>query len=124
MVTDILDPEPDIAIVGNSNQPGDCLRIARDEQAAIILAQDSASDRGTCLDLILSGPPLGVLAVSREGHSAAGVSLVRRPIRLDSASPSTLANAIRRLASDLNTQSSRSYAAEAPADADSSGGSS
>ncbi len=112
IISDLLGPERDIEIVGNSSQHDDCLRAAREEKATIIIAQDSAHDGANCLNLILAEPPLGVLAVSRDGQSAAGVSLVRRPITLDSGTPSILANAIRRLAAELGLVSPVEHVAE------------
>jgi DNA-binding NarL/FixJ family response regulator len=101
IISDLLSHEPDIAIVGHSSQQDECLNAARKEHAAIIVAQDAEDAGSTCLDLILAEAPLAVLALSADGHSAARVSLVRRPITLDSESPSVLANAIRRVAAEL-----------------------
>jgi hypothetical protein len=58
-----------------------------------------------CLDLILAEPPLGILALSTDGRSASRVSLARRPVTLDP-NPSVLAEAIRRVASDLGNAAS------------------
>lgn len=102
IIGDLLSIEPDIVIAGTSAHHRDCLKEARDGQAEILVAQDVPHDGSTCLDLILAGPPLGVLAVSPGGQSAAGVSLTRQPITLDKGSPSILADAIRRMAADLS----------------------
>jgi chemotaxis response regulator CheB len=102
---DLLGGEPDIVVVGSSAPGGDCLRDARCTNADVILAQDSVRAGGSCLDLVLADQPLGVLAVSIDGHSASGVSLRRRPIVLDSDSPSILAGAIRRMARELDPPS-------------------
>jgi hypothetical protein len=101
IIRDLLEGESDILIVGRSAQPDDCLREARAGHAAVIVAQESAHDGGNCLDLILADPPLGILEVSRDGRSAAGMSLVREPILLDAGKPSGLVGAIRRLAAQL-----------------------
>jgi DNA-binding NarL/FixJ family response regulator len=105
IIGDLLGREPDITIVGHSMQQDDCLRAARKEQAAIIVAQDAVKNGSSCLDLILAESPLAVLAVSTDGHRASGVSLVRRPINLDTESPSVLADAIRRVAAELGLTS-------------------
>jgi DNA-binding NarL/FixJ family response regulator len=102
IIFDLLSSEADLTIVGNSAAPDECLRAAREERAAVIIVQDTANKRSTCLDLVLADPPVGVLAVSTDGQSAAEVSLVRRPITLDSGSPSILADAIRRMAAELS----------------------
>lgn len=101
IIHDLLADESDILIVGRSAQPDDCLREARAGHAAVIVAQESAHDGRSCLDLILAEPPLGILEVSRDGRSAAGMSLVREPIQLDAGKPSGLVGSIRRLAAQL-----------------------
>lgn len=105
IVSDLLEREPDILIAGKSARDGDCLREARDERAEIVIAQDLQHGGSTCLDLILAEPPLGVLAVSPDGHSAAGVSLARQPITLETGSPSILADSIRHMAEKLKEAS-------------------
>jgi DNA-binding NarL/FixJ family response regulator len=102
IISDLLSCEADISIVGRSNAGDECLRAAREARAAVIIVQDPGDEQSTCLDLVLAEPPLGVLAVSIDGQSAAGVSLVRRPINLDSGGPSILADAIRRMAAELS----------------------
>jgi hypothetical protein len=103
IIHDLLRQEPDIVIAGTSARPGECLRTARDERADIVVTQDATNNGSACLDLVLAKPPLGVLAVSTDGKSAAGVSLARHPINLESGSPSMLADAIRRMAAELST---------------------
>lgn len=110
IIGDLLGREPDIVIAGISTQGGDCLRAARGEQAEIIVAQDRFHDGSTCLDLVLAKQPLGVLAVSTDGQSAAGVSLARQPINLGTGNPSVLADAIRRMAAALSEASDASGA--------------
>jgi hypothetical protein len=107
IVGDLLGREPDIVIAGSSARDGDCLREARDEQAEIVIAQDVQHGGSTCLDLILAEPPLGVLAVAPDGHSAAGVTLARQPITLETGSPSILADAIRTMAAELGLRSAQ-----------------
>lgn len=115
IVSDMLEPEPDIQVVGRSTDQEDCLGAARSERAAIIVTQDKEQRGSTCLDLILADPPLGVVAVSSDGHRAAGVSLVRRPIAFDSESPAVLADAIRRIAAELGAAANdRSPAPQRP----------
>ncbi len=105
IIGDLLSREPDIVIAGTSAHHRDCLREARDGHAEIVVAQDVPNEGSTCLDLILAEPPLGVLAVSPNGHSAAGVSLARQPISFNKGTPSILADAIRRMAAELSAPS-------------------
>jgi chemotaxis response regulator CheB len=112
IISDLLSHEADIAIVGRSTARDECLRAARKERAAVIIVQNPEDEQSTCLDLVLAEPPLGVLAVSIDGQSAAGVSLVRRPINLDSGGPSMLADAIRRMAAELSAATFEQTAGE------------
>jgi DNA-binding NarL/FixJ family response regulator len=108
IIRDLLEDEPGIQVVGRSGRPDDCLREARAARAAVIVSQESAHDGSNCLDLILAEPPLAILEVSRDGRSAAGMSLVREPILLDAGRPSGLAGAIRRLAAQLGAAAAMS----------------
>ena len=112
IISDLLSDEADIAIVGKSTAQDECLRAAREVRATIVIVQDTENEQSTCLDLVLAEPPLGVLAVSMDGQSAAGVNLVRRPITLDSGSPSILADAIRRIAAELSAAAFEQTAGE------------
>jgi DNA-binding NarL/FixJ family response regulator len=106
MITDLLSGEQDIEIVTKSDPNEDCIGAARRNHAAIIIAQEPVGPSSTSLDLILADPPLGVLAVSADGHSAAGVNLIRRPVRIDSAGAPVLAAAIRHLAAEQDARPS------------------
>jgi hypothetical protein len=105
IIGDLLVRETDIVITGKSVRHEDCLREARNEHAEIVITQDLQQGGSTCLDLILAEPPLGVLAVAPDGHSAAGVSFARESITLDRGSPAILADAIRRMAAELSARS-------------------
>lgn len=98
IMSDLLEQEPDIMIVGTSSQRNECLHAAYEARAEIIIVQDVVHEGGACLDLILAGPSLGLFAISDDGMSATGVSLARQPIMLDAESPSNLADAIRDMA--------------------------
>jgi chemotaxis response regulator CheB len=103
IMSDLLRQEPDMVIAGESTQYEDPLPNAREQQADVLVTQDGAQQGdGSCLDLVLAEPPLGIFAVSADGHSAAGVTLVRRPIPVESGGRSMLAEAIRRMAAELD----------------------
>ena len=104
IIGDLLGREADIVIAGNSTRSEHCLRAARRQNAVIIVAQDDPNAGSDCLDLILAEPPLGVLAVSADGQSAAGVSLARAPITLNTGSRSIFADTIRRMAAQLGVE--------------------
>lgn len=101
ITADLLGLEPDIVIAGTSTDREDCLRAARRDKAEIILAQDHDDHSGSCLDLMLAEPALGLLAVSVDGESATRVTLSRQSLALDPASRTNLTDAIRSLAGEL-----------------------
>jgi DNA-binding NarL/FixJ family response regulator len=104
IMSDLLSQEPDMVIAGGSGRPEDSLPNAREQHADVLVTQDGAQDGdGGCLGLVLAGPPLGIFAVSADGHSAAGVTLVRHRIPVESQGRSMLAAAIRRMAAELGT---------------------
>ena len=96
IIDDLLSREADIVVVGRSSEREDALAQARDEQAHVVITEDS-SQSGTCLHAILSGPPLSIFALAPDGLGAAAINLSRRQIRLDGEAE-TLASAIRQLA--------------------------
>ena len=98
---DLLENEEDMQIVGQSTQSEFCLSDARSCGAAIVLSRRPSRTEGDCLDLILADPPLGLLELSADGHSAESFALVREPVLFDTANPAGLPGAIRRLASRL-----------------------
>lgn len=108
---DLLSQEPDMIIAGESGRHEDPLPNAREQRADVLITQDGARHGdGSCLDLVLAEPPLGIFAVSADGHSAAGVTLVRRRIAVESAGRSTLAEAIRHMAAELGAAPDESKA--------------
>jgi hypothetical protein len=103
IMSDLLEQEEDMVIAGDSPGREESLPNARQQHADVLVTQDSANQAvGSCLDLVLAAPPLGIFAVSEDGHSASGVTLVRRPIPLESDGRSTFAEAIRRMAVEMN----------------------
>ncbi len=104
IMSDLLSQEPDMVIAGESGRHEDSLPNAREQHADILVTQDNLRQSDTsCLALVLADPPLGIFAVSADGHSAAGVTLVRRRISVESQGRSMLAAAIRRMAAELDT---------------------
>jgi len=103
IMSDLLSQEPDIVIAGESARHEESLPKAREEGADVLITQDRAQTDGSCLDLILAEPPIGIFAVSADGRSATGVTLLRRGISVESEGRSTIADAIRRMAADLGT---------------------
>jgi chemotaxis response regulator CheB len=98
IITDLLQQEPDLVIVGCSGQGQDPLRSAHDDQANVLITQDCTKAPGTCLDTILSAAPLGIFALSADGQNASTVRLVRQPVALNSLKRTEFADAIRRTA--------------------------
>jgi len=94
---DLLRQHPDMVVVGESAPSEDSLKTARDERADLLITEDGAGGSGTCLDAILKGPRLGIVALSADGRRASAVNLVRQPI-LDDEEQQSLADAIRRIA--------------------------
>jgi len=99
IVDDLLASEPDIVVVGRSSGGEDPLRNARDNHADMLITQDGRGG-DTCLETILSGPPLSIFAIARDGTRGSAISLARQPVELGANGSATLADAIRRLAVD------------------------
>ncbi len=95
IIDDLLSRESDILVVGRSGERDDALLQAREEQADIVITEDS-NQGSTCLNAILSGPPLSIFALAPDGLGAAAINLTRRQVRLD-VDRETLADAIRQL---------------------------
>ena len=95
IVDDLLSRESDIVVVGRSSDREDALLRAREEQADVVITEDS-NQGSTCLNAILSGPPLSIFALAPDGLGAAAIDLTRRQVRLDG-DKETLAEAIRQL---------------------------
>ena len=105
IVADLLSQEPDIVVVSRSNDGKDAIQCARDARADVLITQDRANGVTTCLDAILWHEPLGIVALSTDGQSAAAVSLVRQPISLNGGERSALAAEIRMMAVGLRNGS-------------------
>lgn len=99
IVDDLLAAEADILVVGRSSGTGDPLRQARDNEADMLVTQDGQGG-DTCVDAILAGRPLRILAIDRDGRNGSTISLARRPVSLDNAGKAGLADAIRQAAVD------------------------
>jgi hypothetical protein len=95
IIDDLLSSERDIVVVGRSSAREDALLRAREDQADIVITEDSNLG-STCLNAILSDPPLRIFALASDGLAAAAIDLTRRKVRLDD-DKTTLANAIRQL---------------------------
>lgn len=98
IVDDLLARESDLLVTGSSRTGEDPLVRAREERADMLITQDGGESGATCLEAILSGPPLSVLAIALDGREAAAVSLVRQPIDIEGDTNSAFADAIRRVA--------------------------
>jgi DNA-binding NarL/FixJ family response regulator len=95
IVDDLLSRESDIVVVGRSVDREDALLRAREERADVVITEDS-NQGSTCLNAILSGPPLSIFALAPDGLGAVAIDLTRRKVRLDG-DKETLADAIRQL---------------------------
>lgn len=98
IVDDLLARESDLLVTGSSRVGEDPLIRAREERADMLITQDGGGGGATCLEAILSGPPLSVLAIAPDGREAAAVSLVRQPIDIEGETDAAFADAIRRVA--------------------------
>gem|GEM_PF-3080703 len=94
IVDDLLDTETDMVVVGRSSDAEDSLRLARENEADMLITLDGEGG-GTCLEAILAGPALSIFAIGRDGRQGSAISLVRRPIELDTGEHASLAEAIR-----------------------------
>ena len=97
IVSDLLRQEPDMVLVARPESGQDAMRKAREHSADILITQEGASERGSCLETILLSDGLGICALSADGRSASAVNLARRPIAFDD-DRFALADVLRRIA--------------------------
>jgi chemotaxis response regulator CheB len=83
IIEDLLAAEADMLVVGRTSNGDDSLRRACDDQADMLITQDGENG-DTCLDSILRGPALTILAINRDGRDGSAISLARRAVELDS----------------------------------------
>lgn len=95
MINDLLATEYDMAIVGNSFAGDDALVAASTQGADMLIAQEPTSLGDTCLSAVITENPAAILAISANGNSGTSVSLIRRPISLEGADASGLADTVR-----------------------------
>ena len=95
MINYLLEAEPDMAVVGNSYAGEDSLLAASTEMADMLISQEETSLGDTCLSAIITNNPSAILAISTNGSGGTSVNLVRRPISLDKAAGSALADTVR-----------------------------
>src|SRR5690349_16662595 len=82
IIDELLAHEPDLVIVGSSNDPHLALRDAREVGADVLITQSAELGQETCLEAVTAGPPFSILAIDTSGHEAAVTKVVRRPIGL------------------------------------------
>jgi hypothetical protein len=97
MISDLLQAEPDMAIVGNSAADDNSLLDASSGKADMLILQEQTSLGDTCLSAIVTDNPAAILAISCSGDSGTSVNLVRRPISLDTAGGSALPDTVREI---------------------------
>ena len=98
IVGDLLRCEPDLIIVGSSDEREDPIHKARASHADVLITRNGLGDTAGCIDQILTASPISILAISDDGRSADAVSLVRRPVSLNGGNPSRLPEAVREIA--------------------------
>jgi hypothetical protein len=96
IVGDLLAAEEDFVVVGRTQDHEDPLRLARANGADMVITHQG-SGAGTCIDAILSGPPLSIFAIDGDGRAGSALTLAREPVALGAAAPA-LPDAIRRIA--------------------------
>jgi pyruvate/2-oxoglutarate dehydrogenase complex dihydrolipoamide dehydrogenase (E3) component len=83
IVDGLLAQEADLVVVGRSAAGDDALLQARAEQAEMLIIAEGEHSGSKCLGAILSGPPLSILAIARNGRDGTAVSLAARQVDLD-----------------------------------------
>lgn len=96
MITDLLGPESDMMIVGNSDASEDSLLAANAERADILITQDSSVDQ-SCLTAVIESTPATILAIASNGDTGTSVNLVRSAVSLASPEMSSLADTVRQV---------------------------
>jgi|KBSSwiStaDraftv2_1062776.scaffolds.fasta_scaffold156577_3 chemotaxis response regulator CheB len=95
MINDLLEAEPDMAVVGNSYAGDDALLAASTAKADMLISQEQTSLGDNCLSAIITENPAAILAISSSGEGGTSVNLIRRPISLDTGGGSGLADTVR-----------------------------
>jgi hypothetical protein len=98
IIEDLLASEPGLVVVGRTIAGEDPLIRAREEQADMLITSDASLNGDSCLQAILSGPPLSILAIARDGRDATAVTLARRPVDFATEGKPAFADAVRRVA--------------------------
>lgn len=96
MITDLVDAQPDMVVVGRCSEGDEALSSARENGADMLIAEETSA-AGTCLEALLAGEPLEIFAIASSGLTADAVSVTRRPMTLQ-AEPSALTAALRSIA--------------------------
>lgn len=96
MITDLLEPEDDIEIVGSSGDAEEALVAASAERANMIITQDHDLDDDACLSVIIGSAPLTILAIEPTGSAGTSVSLRRRKLSLEDGNGNALAQVVRK----------------------------
>jgi hypothetical protein len=95
IIEDLLAREADLVVAGRTMAGEDPIVRAREEQADMLITSEPAATGDSCLDAILSGPPLSIMTIARGGREGRAFSLASRPIRFDQDDQSSFANAVR-----------------------------
>lgn len=101
IVDDLLSTHADFLVVGHTAPGEDPLMLARREGADIVIAEDRSQSGTSSLELIMSGPPLCIFAITEDGRNAVAVDIVRRPVDLEFGRNAAFADAIRSAATGL-----------------------
>lgn len=94
IIGDLVEAEADMTVVGRCEDGEEALHSARANGADMIITEQASCASGTCLEALLSGPPLEVFAIASDGQGGDAVSVARRPVSLGEA-PGALAAALR-----------------------------
>jgi hypothetical protein len=95
IIEDLLAREADLIVVGKTMAGEDPLIRAREEQADMLITAEPATTGSSCLQAVLSEPPLSIMTIADGGQEGRTFSLASRPIRFDQDEQSTFANAVR-----------------------------
>jgi DNA-binding NarL/FixJ family response regulator len=98
MIEDLLSCEPDMVVLGRSEDAAAALAAACRAPADMLIMQAGEDRKSGMLDAIVEAPPFSIFAISPSGKDARAVNFVHEAIAFDTSSRTAFAAAIRRIA--------------------------
>jgi DNA-binding NarL/FixJ family response regulator len=101
-IEDLLAPEPDIVIVGHSDDRTGLVLSARRHDADMLITQTDRHPHEDSLDVILAAAPIKIFTIGPNGKDASVVDVSRHAVSLVDDTQAVLGQAIRRAMRSFN----------------------